>query len=82
MAAITVTPLPPSSGLGIGFWMDLKANIAAAKACLLDNTDSEDSHDASSNSEEEVDAFDPDVHTVSEFEDAIDEIIASISAVL
>lgn len=82
MAAINIAPLPPLVGLGIGFWQDLKDRIAAAESAILDNTESEDSHDVSSDSLEEVNAYDPDVHTVTELKDAIDEIIGSLSAVV
>ncbi len=78
MADIIVAPLPPKSGLSIGFWVDVKAQLATVISTLLENTDSDDSHDASSNSEEQVNAFDPDIHTVTELQTAIDAIIDSL----
>jgi hypothetical protein len=77
MAAITLR-LPPNCGLGIGFWRDLLENLAAAKSCIADNDYSEDSHDSSSDSLEVDNTFDPATNTVTEFENAIQEIIDSL----
>lgn len=78
--AITVAPLPPNSDLGIGFWIDLKEKLATAISCIEENTESDDSHGASSNSLEVIQAFDPDVHTVTEFLAAVEDILGSLEA--
>jgi hypothetical protein len=82
MSAINVKPLPPKDGMGIGFWVDLKAQLATAVSILEENSLSDDSHDSSSDSLETTDIFDPTVNTVSELQTAVDVIIAAKSDVL
>lgn len=82
MADITLR-LPPNSDLGIGFWKDLQAMLATAKAVIADNDYSEEDSDSdSSQSSDAINTFDPGVNTVTEFEAAIEEIIGSLSAIV
>lgn len=78
MAAINLR-LPPASDLGIGFWRNLQELLEAAKGAIEDNDVSEEDSDSdSSQSSDAINTFDPDVNTVTEFENAIQEIIDSL----
>lgn len=38
MAAITLAPTPPKTDMGIGFWVDFKAQVALVVASFTDDT--------------------------------------------
>lgn len=38
MAAITLAPTPPKTDMGIGFWVDVKAQLACVVASFTDDT--------------------------------------------
>jgi hypothetical protein len=77
MAAIVLAPMPMNSGLGVGFWVELKEKLAAAVSTMEENTTDATSPSSSSDDSDPA-GFDPDINTVSEFQQAIIDIIDSL----
>lgn len=72
MANFELAPVPMNNGLGIGFWVDLQAQLTTAISVLGENTAPDVSSDE--------DHFDPDENTVTELMTGITAIIASLKA--
>lgn len=72
---LKIQPSPLNSGLGIGFWVDLKAQLTAAIGTLEANSKADTSGSAGSET-----AFDPDENTVTDLLNACDTVIATLKA--
>jgi hypothetical protein len=77
MAAIVLAPMPMNSGLGVGFWVELKERLAAAVSTMEENTTAATSPSSSSDDSDDA-GFDPTINTVAEFQQAIVDIIDSL----